>query len=184
MATSSSAPQPASYSPDNEPDADRPPCPRANWTLQVIVESDESQWPERVRLSLTGTPSNRAQMVAMSSVRSEPCQFTGTDTAQYTITPAAAKWTMVAAQQVALEPGDQQTVTVHIHRPTTWVVIRMIDMEGKPVPGIRFRLKLPDGTVEEGTLDGNGMRRRDGLEPASCSVCFPDLDQDAWEQLN
>jgi hypothetical protein len=52
------------------------------------------------------------------------------------------------------------------------------------VPGIRFRLKLPDGTVEEGTLDGNGMRRRDGLEPASCSVCFPDLDQDAWEQLN
>lgn len=120
----------------------------------------------------------------MSGVRSDPCKFTGTGAAQYTITSAAANWTLVAAQQVSLNPGDRETVTVHIHRPTTWVAIRMIDMEGEPVPGIRFRLKLPDGTVEEGTLDGNGMRRREGLVPGSCSVCFPDLDQDAWEQLN
>ena len=67
---------------------------------------------------------------------------------------------------------------------TTWVEFELVGEDGEPVPGVRYEVTLPDGTVREGRLNYRGLARFDGIEqPGQCSISFPDLDQDAWESL-
>lgn len=66
-------------------------------------------------------------------------------------------------------------------KETSWIEVELVGEDGKPIPGERYRVTLPDGSVAEGSLDQNGMARVEGFEPGSCKVTFPDLDQDAWE---
>ncbi|MEW6518155.1 MAG: type VI secretion system tip protein VgrG [Thermodesulfobacteriota bacterium] len=63
----------------------------------------------------------------------------------------------------------------------SWVEIKLEDQEGLPVPGERYQIKLPDGSLLDGTLDGNGFARVDGIDPGSCEVTFPNLDRESWE---
>ncbi len=66
----------------------------------------------------------------------------------------------------------------------SWIEIEMVDEEGKPVPGMPYRITLPDGaTVAGGTTDENGFARVDFIEPGNCKVTFPTLDQEAWEEI-
>jgi len=63
-----------------------------------------------------------------------------------------------------------------------WIEIKLVDQEGKPVPGEAYKVTLPDGTtVADGTLDEKGHARVDNIDPGSCKVTFPNLDQEAWE---
>ncbi|MGH9900504.1 MAG: hypothetical protein ACRD68_01555 [Pyrinomonadaceae bacterium] len=65
----------------------------------------------------------------------------------------------------------------------TWVKIKLVDMRGKPIPGERYRIKVPN--VEqpyEGTLDSQGEAACYDLDPGTCKVTFPDLDEEAWEE--
>ncbi len=63
----------------------------------------------------------------------------------------------------------------------SWIEIEMVDEEDQPVPGMAYRITLPDGeTVAEGTLDDKGFARVDGIEPGTCKIAFPQLDQEAW----
>lgn len=64
-----------------------------------------------------------------------------------------------------------------------WVAIELIDEEGKPVAGARYRLVLPDGSVREGQLDAKGTAHVEGIAPGQCKVSFPDLDPDAWSTV-
>lgn len=65
----------------------------------------------------------------------------------------------------------------------SWIEIEMVDEEDQPVPGLAYRITLPDGeTVAEGTLDPKGFARVEGIEPGTCKITFPDLDQEAWEK--
>ena len=59
----------------------------------------------------------------------------------------------------------------------------MVDEEGSPVPDQRYRIKFPDGTVKEGRLDSRGRARYDPVAPGKCEICFPDIDQEAWEKI-
>ena len=63
----------------------------------------------------------------------------------------------------------------------TWIKIKLIDMVGKPVPGERYRIKLPNGEVVEGDLDENGEAACWNIDHGTCKVTFPDLDEEAWE---
>lgn len=66
----------------------------------------------------------------------------------------------------------------------TWIEVRLVDMEGDPVPGERYRITMPDGDQREGKLDYRGRARVDNIDtPGECNVTFPDLDADAWERL-
>jgi type VI secretion system secreted protein VgrG len=67
-------------------------------------------------------------------------------------------------------------------QPLGWIEIEMIGEDGSPIAGERYEVKLPDGSVSTGTLDGNGLARIEGFEPGNCEISFPDLDQDAWEK--
>ena len=66
----------------------------------------------------------------------------------------------------------------------SWIEIEMVGEDDKPIVGEAYRITLPDGeTVAEGTLDDKGFARVDGIEPGTCKITFPSLDQDAWERL-
>ena len=64
----------------------------------------------------------------------------------------------------------------------TWIEIELNDMDGKAMPGERYRVTLPDGSFTEGTLDGHGRARVDGIDPGNCQVTFPEFDQSGWEE--
>jgi hypothetical protein len=65
----------------------------------------------------------------------------------------------------------------------TWVGIAMVDDEGKPVPGQKYRVKTPDGVVHEGTLDAQGKAMISNLDPGNCEISFPDIDGKEWKAV-
>jgi hypothetical protein len=76
------------------------------------------------------------------------------------------------------EPTETETLTP-VSEPKTWIEIELLDMDGKPMPGERYVITLPDGTVREGTLDGHGRAYFGGLDPGSAEIRWPDRDGDA-----
>lgn len=66
-------------------------------------------------------------------------------------------------------------------RKLVWIEIELVGEDDKPIPGERYRVTAPDGRVAEGSLNGDGFARVNNLEPGTCKITFPDLDQDAWE---
>ena len=65
----------------------------------------------------------------------------------------------------------------------TWVEIVLFDEENppKPVPFVKYKIELPDGSTREGNLDANGIARFAGIDPGSCKVSFPTLHGDDWQ---
>jgi len=62
----------------------------------------------------------------------------------------------------------------------TWIEIRLVDEEEKPVPHQKYRIKLTDGSVQEGTLDADGRARFNQIDPGTCEVSFPNIDAPEW----
>lgn len=97
----------------------------------------------------------------------------------------------IKAEQRKAQAGKYGSVKTEPHKPpageeekelkTSWIEIEMVGEDGKPRPGERYQITLPDGTVASGTLDEKGVGRVDGFEPGACKITFPDLDKDAWE---
>ncbi len=65
----------------------------------------------------------------------------------------------------------------------TWIEIKLVDENDEPVLGERYRITLPDGSVDEGTLDEQRSVRIEGIDPGTCQVTFPNLDKNAWERI-
>jgi hypothetical protein len=63
----------------------------------------------------------------------------------------------------------------------TWVGIRLRDEDGNPVPDERYRVVLPDGSVQEGTLNSKGEASFYEIDPGDCQITFPDLDGKEWK---
>ena len=72
------------------------------------------------------------------------------------------------------QPGDE--------KKTSWVELEMLDEDDAPVSGARYEVKLPDGSVATGTLDGDGKARIDGIEPGNCEITFPDFDKESVDK--
>ncbi len=62
----------------------------------------------------------------------------------------------------------------------SWVEVKLMNHEGRPAVGERYRLLLASGETIEGVLDDNGTARVDGVSPGACQVSFPDLEDDDW----
>ncbi len=65
----------------------------------------------------------------------------------------------------------------------SWIEINLCDENGRPVPMERYRIKLPDGSVEEGNLDAYGHAEYYGINPGSCELSFPNLHPDEWTRV-
>lgn len=61
----------------------------------------------------------------------------------------------------------------------TWIEIELLDMDGNPMGGEVYWIKLPDGTVREGALDQHGRAYFGELDPGSAEIRWPDRDGDA-----
>lgn len=59
----------------------------------------------------------------------------------------------------------------------SWVEVELLseDNPPKPIAHARYRIELPDASVREGKLDGNGRVRLEGIPAGTCKVTFPDL---------
>ncbi len=95
--------------------------------------------------------------------------------------PRALEVPLLRVRPVDVEvEEDVREAEVGVH----FVEISLVDMADAPVPGERWKIELPDGTVRQGVLDGKGRARIDGLKTGgTCKVTFPNLDQDAWEGI-
>jgi hypothetical protein len=62
-----------------------------------------------------------------------------------------------------------------------WIEIVLVDMEGKPVPNVRYRITPPGGAPVEGRLNEHGQAGLYQIESGSCKITFPDLDSEAWD---
>jgi type VI secretion system secreted protein VgrG len=61
--------------------------------------------------------------------------------------------------------------------PTHFFEYTLLDTNGKPVPGERYRIQFSDNTYTEGTLDENGHVRVDGAPAGETKITFPYADQ-------
>ena len=68
-------------------------------------------------------------------------------------------------------------------RTRSWVEIQLVGEDDSPIPNEKYALKLPGGKLLEGTLDGQGKVRIEGLPPGQCQVAFPGLDKTAWTPI-
>jgi hypothetical protein len=55
----------------------------------------------------------------------------------------------------------------------TWIGLKLVDQNGAPVGGRRYRVELSDGTVKSGTLGPTGITAIQGLKPDTCKVYCP-----------
>ena len=88
--------------------------------------------------------------------------------------PKANAGQIAANEQIEEEHQSDET-------EQSWIEIEFLDEAGTPVPGERYKIKLPNGKFVRGTLDENGFARVEGIPPGSCEVTFTRYDESAWE---
>jgi len=66
--------------------------------------------------------------------------------------------------------------------PTSYFELVLVDEDGEPASGERYRVTTSDDRVLEGRLDSRGMARIDGIARGTCQVSFPDLTTDEWRK--
>jgi hypothetical protein len=64
-----------------------------------------------------------------------------------------------------------------------WIEVEVVDLEDNPVFGVRYLIRLPDGSTVTGATDSKGLARYDRIPSGQCEICLPDFDRDAWVQL-
>jgi len=79
-------------------------------------------------------------------------------------TPAPAD---LAPSEAAPAPAEAAT-----EQQLSWIEIQLVDDDGNAVPNQPYELRLTDGSVREGRLDGRGMARATGIPEGVCQVRF------------
>jgi HEAT repeat protein len=54
--------------------------------------------------------------------------------------------------------------------PADFVAIHVVDFDGAPLAGVRYRLTLPDGVIELGATDGRGDVREESAPRGDCAL--------------
>lgn len=138
----------------------------------------------------------RSDAAALSSMRAllargaEPVQWLTDDEVLRRCAEALSRgrmraWSVVLlrvddlARGEAEDEADEAPEQASLLEEKTWIEIELTDMEGNPMPGERYWIKLPDDTVREGALDRLGRAYFGGLDPGECEIRWPDLDDEA-----
>jgi hypothetical protein len=93
--------------------------------------------------------------------------------------PVEVKETFEMTQQILQTLGTKPAEVKEVKK--AWIEIILVDAEGKPMPGVRYRITPPGGAPVEGRLNEHGQAGLYSIDPGNCKITFPDLDKDAWE---
>jgi hypothetical protein len=64
-----------------------------------------------------------------------------------------------------------------------WIGIRVVDDKGKPVAGVKVKVKLTDGSTVDVTTDKKGQWKTQKVLPAgSCDISFPETLDKEWKE--
>ncbi len=97
-------------------------------------------------------------------------------------TPVTAKTSFHLTQEMTQATSATRSETQEKQKDKKdWIEIILVDMEGKPVPNVRYRITPPNGAAVEGRLNEHGQAGLYQIEPGSCKITFPDLDKHAWD---
>jgi hypothetical protein len=83
-----------------------------------------------------------------------------------------------------IEPGSYRFVLGGSAEPPIdgdFLMLELLDTEGVPFAGARYRVLDSADKVHEGALDGSGRAMLEGLEPGTCKVSFPDFPNESWD---
>ena len=162
-------------------------------TNSVVVDS--------AGVTVTGMKVTLDGMTTM--INSGPGSPAGTGTAGSAVSPTApvqaeeadnadpGEVAEIKAEQRQMKAGKYGAVQLKPFKPSegdeededkTWIEIELVDEDDKPMPGEKYRVETPDGSVAEGTLNEQGVARIEGIDPGDCKITFPNLDQEAWER--
>ena len=81
---------------------------------------------------------------------------------------------------VKLEKKDKKDTDDEEQEKTHWITIKLEDHEGKPAGGARYKVKLPDGSVQTGYLAKDGKKEFKPIPEGECKISFPDIHEDEW----
>ncbi len=126
---------------------------------------------ERARNTQSGFPAQRTGAVAECPLKKKP--------APVEKAPVEVKQTFHMTQQILQTMGAKPAEKKEAKK--AWIEIILVDMDGKPVPNVRYRITPPGGQPVEGRLNEHGQAGLYQIEPGNCKVTFPDLDKEAWE---
>jgi hypothetical protein len=98
---------------------------------------------------------------------------------------APPSWSIIVdpGAKKATDDGAGARVGPNTKTKKTWIEIRLVNKKGDPVPGAKYRLKLTDGSVQEGTTDDFGSTRVSGIDPGTCEVSFLEFDAKEWKKI-
>jgi hypothetical protein len=94
--------------------------------------------------------------------------------------PAEVKTSFEMTQSVLKTIGARRPPEKPVEKKA-WIEIILVDNEGKPMPGVKYKITPPSGNPVEGRLNEHGQAGLYQIEPGNCKITFPDLDKDAWE---
>ncbi|MGB8929757.1 MAG: hypothetical protein WCC48_00755, partial [Anaeromyxobacteraceae bacterium] len=77
--------------------------------------------------------------------------------------------------------GDGEADAVSLDPKSTAFVL-VEDANGQPLRGVRYRAKLPDGSVLDGKTDANGYARVPAASARDVKVTLVDHDRSAWSE--
>ena len=84
-----------------------------------------------------------------------------------------------AKQMAETQPGTKITEPCR----KSWIEVRLVDRDNKPVPGEAYKVRLPDQSIMTGNLDREGKVRFEGIVPGQASICFPGMDRKEWRRI-
>ncbi|HUU99251.1 MAG TPA: hypothetical protein VM487_26255, partial [Phycisphaerae bacterium] len=64
----------------------------------------------------------------------------------------------------------------------TWIEILLVNEAGEPVSGEEYEITTPDGQIKKGRTNAQGKAKITGIDPGECKICFPRLDEEAWQR--
>lgn len=89
-----------------------------------------------------------------------------------------------------IRPKEVKRATNQVHKfqmkgelHRHWIEIELVGEDDKPIPNEKYKVKLPDGTEKEGTLDQNGWARVESDPKGDCEITFPEMDKEAWKYI-